>query len=43
LDESIQKVMKLPLETRLLPGHCEPTTLGAEMESNPYVQMAMRG
>jgi glyoxylase-like metal-dependent hydrolase (beta-lactamase superfamily II) len=43
LDESIQKVMKLPLETRLLPGHCERTTLGAEMESNPYVQMAMRG
>jgi glyoxylase-like metal-dependent hydrolase (beta-lactamase superfamily II) len=43
LDESIRKVMKLPPETRLLPGHCEPTTLGAEMESNPYVQMAMRG
>lgn len=41
LHESIRKIMKLPPETRLLPGHCQPTTLARELETNPYVQMAM--
>ena len=41
LDESIRKVMKLPPETRLLPGHCEPSTLGEELETNPYVRQAL--
>ena len=43
LERSIRKVMTLPPETRLLPGHCEPSTLGVELETNPYVQEAMRG
>ena len=41
LDESIRKVMKLPPATRLLPGHCEPSTLGEELSTNPYVMRAM--
>lgn len=41
LDRSIRKVMKLPDDTRLLPGHCEGSTLGAERDSNVYVQEAL--
>lgn len=41
LNASIRRVMKLPGETRLLPGHCDPSTLGAELETNPYVQQAV--
>lgn len=41
LNASIRRVMKLPGETRLLPGHCEPSTLAAELETNPYVQEAV--
>ncbi len=41
LNESIRKIMKLPPETRLLPGHGDVTTLGDELETNPFVQMAM--
>lgn len=43
LDESIRKVMTLPPETRLLPGHGEPSTLAEEAASNPYVRRAVRG
>ena len=43
LDESIRRVMRLPPETRLLPGHCDPTTLGREREENPYVRRALAG
>jgi glyoxylase-like metal-dependent hydrolase (beta-lactamase superfamily II) len=42
LEESIRRVMQLPDETRLLPGHCDPTTLGEERATNPYVQTALR-
>ena len=42
LDESIRKVMKLPPQTRLLPGHCEPSTLGDELETNEYVRRALQ-
>ena len=38
---SIRRVMELPPETRLLPGHGSPGTLGEELESNPYVRAAM--
>jgi hydroxyacylglutathione hydrolase len=38
LVRSIQKVMRLPGETRLLPGHCEAGTLDDERENNPYVR-----
>lgn len=41
LNASIRRVMKLPRETRLLPGHCEPSTLAAELETNPHVQEAV--
>lgn len=38
LAASIRKVMKLPSDTKLLPGHGEPSTLKYELETNPYVQ-----
>ena len=34
---SIARVMELPPETRLMPGHGEPSTLAQERRSNPYV------
>lgn len=41
LDESIRRVMRLPPDTRLLPGHGDPSTLGEEREMNAYVRMAL--
>ena len=41
LFESIRRVMQLPPETRLLPGHGQPTTLEEERQSNPYVRLAL--
>src|SRR5215212_8219505 len=38
---SIRRVMELPPETRLLPGHGQPSTLAEELETNPYVRAAM--
>jgi hydroxyacylglutathione hydrolase len=32
-------LMKLPLETRVLPGHTDETTIGREWESNPFVRV----
>lgn len=43
LDASLRKVMTLPPETTLLPGHGEPSTLSEEAASNPYVRRALRG
>jgi glyoxylase-like metal-dependent hydrolase (beta-lactamase superfamily II) len=31
-------LMTLPLETRVLPGHTEETTIGREWEENPFVR-----
>ncbi len=39
---SIRRILQLPPETRLLPGHCNSTTLGHEMKHNPYVRQAMQ-
>lgn len=39
--ESIRKVMRLPDETQLLPGHGHPGTLGEERRGNPYVMEAL--
>jgi len=40
LHHSIMDVlMQLPPETRVLPGHTEPTTIGDEWEQNPFVRM----
>jgi glyoxylase-like metal-dependent hydrolase (beta-lactamase superfamily II) len=41
LDESIRRVMKLPPQTTLLPGHGDPSTLADEMETNSYVITAV--
>jgi hydroxyacylglutathione hydrolase len=32
-------LMKLPPETRVLPGHTEDTTIGREWEQNPFVRV----
>jgi glyoxylase-like metal-dependent hydrolase (beta-lactamase superfamily II) len=32
-------LMKLPHETRVLPGHTEETTIGREWEENPFVRV----
>ena len=42
LFRSIRKVMELPDDTQLLPGHCDPSTLAVERMTNPYVQEALR-
>lgn len=41
LQASIRKVMRLPPDTTLLPGHGQPGTLRQELDTNPYVQEAM--
>jgi glyoxylase-like metal-dependent hydrolase (beta-lactamase superfamily II) len=41
LVESIRKVMRLPDDTQLLPGHCSPSTLGEERQTNPYVRAVL--
>ncbi len=40
LFRSIRRVMKLPADTRLLPGHGQPSLLSEERAGNPYVQLA---
>jgi hydroxyacylglutathione hydrolase len=40
LHHSIMDVlMKLPPDTRVLPGHTDPTTIAAEWEHNPFVRV----
>jgi hydroxyacylglutathione hydrolase len=41
LNASIRKIMRLPGETKLFPGHGHPSTLREEQETNPYVQAAL--
>jgi hydroxyacylglutathione hydrolase len=41
LVRSIQRVMKLPGDTKLLAGHGDISTLDEERKSNPYVQEAL--
>jgi glyoxylase-like metal-dependent hydrolase (beta-lactamase superfamily II) len=41
LQASIRRIMKLPGETRLLPGHGEMSTLAEELQTNPFVQEAL--
>jgi glyoxylase-like metal-dependent hydrolase (beta-lactamase superfamily II) len=36
--ESVLKLLKLPDETRVLPGHTEETTIGREREENPFLR-----
>jgi len=35
----MERLMELPPETRVHPGHCEPTTVGDEWERNPFVRI----
>ncbi|HEX8520695.1 MAG TPA: MBL fold metallo-hydrolase [Tepidisphaeraceae bacterium] len=41
LFRSIRRVMKLPDDTVLLPGHGQPSLLSQERQNNPYVQLAL--
>jgi glyoxylase-like metal-dependent hydrolase (beta-lactamase superfamily II) len=35
----MDKLLKLPPETRIYPGHTDPTTVADELESNPFVRI----
>lgn len=40
LIESIhERLLTLPVQTRVIPGHGEPTTIGRESEQNPFLQV----
>ncbi len=39
LKASVMRLMELPPETRVHPGHREPTTIGDELEGNPFVRV----
>lgn len=39
LQGSVMRLMELPPETVVHPGHREPTTIGAEWEGNPFVRI----
>jgi hydroxyacylglutathione hydrolase len=39
LKASVMRLMELPQETRVHPGHREPTTIGEEWEQNPFVRI----
>jgi hydroxyacylglutathione hydrolase len=39
LRSSVMRLMELPPETRVHPGHREPTTIGEELEANPFVRV----
>src|SRR4051812_28996702 len=40
---SLQRVTRLPPETKLLPGHGEISTIGEELQSNDYLQEMLSG
>ena len=39
LRNSVMRLLELPPETRVHPGHREPTTIGDELEGNPFVRV----
>jgi glyoxylase-like metal-dependent hydrolase (beta-lactamase superfamily II) len=39
LRASVMRLMELPPETVVHPGHREPTTIGAELEENPFIRV----
>jgi len=39
LQASVMRLLELPPETAVHPGHREPTTIGEEWDSNPFVQI----
>jgi glyoxylase-like metal-dependent hydrolase (beta-lactamase superfamily II) len=38
-DSVMNVLMKLPSETRVLPGHTDETTIGREAEQNPFIRV----
>lgn len=43
LGRSLRRIVALPPETRVLPGHGPATTVGAERRSNPYILELLAG
>jgi len=41
LNASIRRIMQLPGDTRLFPGHGRPSSLAEERRDNPYVRLAL--
>jgi hydroxyacylglutathione hydrolase len=41
--DSVLKVMKLPDDTRVLPGHTDETTIGRERSENPFLRYWLAG
>jgi glyoxylase-like metal-dependent hydrolase (beta-lactamase superfamily II) len=39
LQSSVMRLMELPPQTRVHPGHREPTTIGEEWDGNPFVRI----
>jgi len=39
LRTSVMRLMELPADTAVHPGHREPTTIGAELEENPFIRV----
>jgi hydroxyacylglutathione hydrolase len=39
LRASVMRLMELPADTAVHPGHREPTTIGAELEENPFIRV----
>ena len=37
--DSVMRLMELPPETRVFPGHTDETTIGREWEENPFVRV----
>jgi hydroxyacylglutathione hydrolase len=35
----MDRLMNLPAETTVHPGHSDPTTIGTELEENPFVRL----
>ncbi|HEY7296100.1 MAG TPA: MBL fold metallo-hydrolase, partial [Dehalococcoidia bacterium] len=42
MDSIITKLLALPDETRVLPGHMLETTIGRERQTNPFVLQELR-
>ena len=43
MESIVTRLMQLPDETIVRPGHMDQTTIGAERRSNPFVLEALAG
>jgi len=43
MGQSLERIVALPPETRVLPGHGPATTVGEERRSNPYIRELLGG